>query len=385
MEEDEYNVPRADLKSRARTNRSALSRSHVPARQMTLRVLSNATTDEPSGYIGALDSMLNAMRQVGVATRLNHRLVAVYDAPEGGEGDMQLMWSDGSRTICSSVMLNIPRPALMNLKPDSITFRRVSPRKAELLRCNESADYASEVVKVYSIYQEPWWHTWLGISGGTYYPADSPTGPQLFIRYHDGPIHCESPGGQCSGALLVEYTGRACDLSRFCRLPNSTKSFADISLDEGWKKWKSTVRWQNAFYLDSISLDSNEHILTGDSPLATALHERLLEVHSQQLRSKGIDPLSVPQPSAVVVGVWPKYYSVESNAVPMPTQPIQSSRCLNGISLPDYSAQVRKPIEDRRLYVANNDFWFVDFSYDCCGGWWAEIPLRTAESVLYEH
>jgi hypothetical protein len=80
---------------------------------LTLRVLADRQTGEPVGYITAIEAMLRGLREVGVAKHLGTRLTAVYDAPVG-EGDsslMQLVWSDGSHTICERVLLNLPRNA----------------------------------------------------------------------------------------------------------------------------------------------------------------------------------------------------------------------------------------------------------------------------------
>eukprot|EP00966_Prymnesium_polylepis_P082677 1914375-Prymnesium_polylepis.1 len=124
--------------------------------------------------------MLRSMRAIGVTTYLGQRLTAVHDAPDG---EMQLVWSDGLDTVCKGVMLNLPRNALLSLDARSIVFSRVPPVTARLLRCTNENE-PDEIVKVYALYEEAWWRTWLGLRSGIFYPTPTPTGPQLFIRYH---------------------------------------------------------------------------------------------------------------------------------------------------------------------------------------------------------
>ena len=147
---------------------------------LTLRVLVDRHTGEAAGYITPIEEMLRSMRAIGVATYLEQRLSAVHDALDG---EMQLVWSDGLDTVCKAVMLNLPRNALLSLDARSIVFSRVSPVTARLLRCTNENE-PDEIIKVYALYEEAWWRTWLGLRGGIYYPAPTPTGPQLFIRYH---------------------------------------------------------------------------------------------------------------------------------------------------------------------------------------------------------
>eukprot|EP00966_Prymnesium_polylepis_P171444 3963653-Prymnesium_polylepis.2 len=313
-------------------------------------------------------------------------------------------------------MLNLPRPAILSLAPDSITFRRVEPETMDLLRCEpDDANYPIEVIKVYAVYNDAWWHTKLGLKAGTFYPKTGRDAPQLFIRYHDGPTHCHQGATDCSGALLVQYTGRQCAMSEFCRVPNSWRSekalraqstqrvaeggasrafgcdaaaaFADISMKEHWGWWDTVIQLQNAAYLRDAPSDINEYIADTDSSLSRALHATLLSAHAAHFKSKGIDPTTVLPPSATVVGRFPRAYHAETRMINIPVQPSIDLACLKGASLPEYSAHVRKPIADRRLYVANNDFWIGDeFAYAGRSGyWWAETTLKQAERILHEH
>jgi hypothetical protein len=204
-------------------------------------------------------------------------------------------------------------------------------------------------------------------------------------------MHCENSEvghstvlrGRCSGALLTQYTGRMCIRSKFCFVPNSTtKTFEDISIAEHWRVWSTVAEAQNRFYLEGAPRDRNVHIVRTNSSVARELHAKLLSVHSTHLAQMGIHPDDVPAPTAVVVG----YFLKDATILPYPTSPTTNLPCLGGVSQPEYARRVGKPIADRRLYLANNDWWLEDFTFDCCGtSRWAESSLRQAERNLLEH
>mmetsp|Transcript_79715 Transcript_79715/g.141123 ORF Transcript_79715/g.141123 Transcript_79715/m.141123 type:complete len:487 (+) Transcript_79715:62-1522(+) len=323
---------------------------------LVLHRLVDPTSRVSIGYGSALGVMMQQLSTRGVHMLLHHKLDAIYAL---GEHDVKLLWNEGSAipekvTRADVVFLNLPRHGLNNLAPDSVVFKESPALTQELFTCtaenygNESKEAA---VKVYLIYEDAWWLTILGLKEGEVHSLS--TDPPVYIRYHDGPTHCQ--GGRCRGALLVQYAH---------------------TLKEG-------SGWYMKFQPDVTEPKG----LFTEGPLLTQIHQKLLQMHAAMLRSKGVDPNQLAGPVAALVGFWP--HSKKVVLAPSP-DPLSFSThnlppCVNGMSSAKYWKQIRKPVASRQIFLANNDWWLEQSGIDLMPPYWAEVSLRTAERVLHDH
>lgn len=283
---------------------------------------------------------------------LRHRLKAFYAS---GPEDVKLLWAEGGETRSKGVFLNLPRHAVNALISDSVIFQEAPAQTKQLLRCsaelygNESTEAS---VKVYLIYEDAWWISKLNLDEGEVEALE--TNPPIYIRYHDGPTQCHQHG--CRGALLVQYAHM---------LETGAAWYMQFQRD-----WKQTLG-----------------VFTS-GPLLTEVHQKLMAMHADKLRAAGVAPDVVPKPTAAVVGFWSHAQQVVFAPAPDPLsfstgRPLPS--CLHGISPAVYWQQVRKPIQSRQIFLANNDWWLEEPSVDLMPPYWAEVSLRTAERVLHDH
>jgi len=325
---------------------------------LTLHKLMDPRLNSSAGYGTALDVMVAELRAAGAHLQLHKELDAVHAHPR--PTGAVLRWKDGGSTVADSVLLNLPRHALNRLSRDSLLFTDGRPLARALYNCSREtsqANYSAEAsVKVYLVYEDAWWRTRLGLVQGE---VHAPSDPPMYIRYHDGPVRCgEGAAPACAGALLVQYAH---------------------SLEAG-----------GGFYMPFRASKSTPlTVLRGEaSELPGLLHRKLLQMHAARLADAGIDPRSLAEPAAVVLGFWPHARDEILHPAPDPlsfsTAHGALPQCLHGVTSASYSEATRQPVVGRSLSVANNDWWLEESSVDLIAPYWAEVSLRVAERVLHD-
>jgi hypothetical protein len=326
---------------------------------LVLHKLVDPSTGDSAGYGSALVAMMKQLSAKGVQMFLGHKLDAIHGSgPRGAE----LVWAtegqQGSVTTYAEegVLLNLPRHALQALRPDSVIFQETTADTQQLFRCsaelygNESTEACA---KVYFVYEDAWWITKLGLVEGEVKSLE--TDPPIYIRYHDGPTQCHEK--LCRGALLVQYAH---------------------TREDG-------ASWYVQFQHD---VKQTLGVFTSGHAMLTAVHQKLMNMHAAALHAAGVDPDKVSKPTTAVVGFWQHAKEVILSPAPDPLtfsvgKPLPA--CLNGVSSASYWKQTRKPIQDRQIFIANNDWWLEESSLDLMPPYWAEVSLRTAERVLHDH
>jgi len=212
-------------------------------------------------------------------------------------------------------------------------------------------------VKVYAVYDDPWWLTKLGLQQGAF--SDVSTSPPLVGRYHDGPVHRDLSGKPVGpGALEAVYT---------------------------FSLMHPQIRWYVPFVRD---LAGEPLTITTDSALVEPLHAKLMAFHTAAFAAKGLNASQVPPPKQVVLGVWT---TDKLALLPSPTSSnmhamIKSDRCpeescLAGVTPTQYNSIISTPNPERRIHLANNDYTYTGFhNVPCC---WAEQSLRSVERTLH--
>lgn len=324
---------------------------------LVLHKLVDPTTGESAGYGSALVRMISHLSSMGVRMTLGHKLEAIRASDAQG---LKLLWATGrgseqSETDSDSVFLNLPRHAVKALSADSVIFQESPAQTQELLKCsaelygNQSTEAS---VKVYLIYEDAWWISKLGLREGEVHALT--TDPPIYLRYHDGPTQCHQHG--CRGALLVQYAHT---------LETGASWYMQFQRD-----WKQTLG-----------------IFTS-GPLLQEVHRKLMAMHVEMLYAAGMTPDDVVKPVAAFVGFWS--HAKQMSFAPAP-DPLECSTgkplppCLHGISPAVYWRQIRKPIQSRQIFLANNDWWLEEPSVDLMPPYWAEVSLRTAERVLHDY
>jgi len=145
-----------------------------------------------AGYATPIRVMAEQLATAGVRIFYEWELTGIYDAvqpsrdPAASPSSM-LHFAGGHTARAAAVLLNMPRVSIERLDPASTLFAK--ERAAQILRnCTpcDSKTATDLAVKVYAIYDDPWWITKLGLAEGTFTSVD--TNPPLVGRYHDGPV-----------------------------------------------------------------------------------------------------------------------------------------------------------------------------------------------------
>ena len=170
-----------------------------------------------AGYATPLRIMTKALTDAGVRMYYEHELTGLYDEPVAvearGEAPASMLhFAGGSVARAQAVLLNLPRAAVERLDPKSVLF--VPDHTAlpvQLLRnCSPctgpGVPSTSIAIKVYAIYDDPWWLTKLKLAEGNFVSKPSDPGPPLVGRYHDGPVRHDASGKVVGpGALEAVY------------------------------------------------------------------------------------------------------------------------------------------------------------------------------------
>ncbi|CAE8583443.1 unnamed protein product [Polarella glacialis] len=310
-----------------------------------------------AGYSAPIFRMLGEMIAVGVRVFYEHFLTGIYSdvAVPGGS---QLHFAGGAVASAKRVLLNLPRGAMERLDPQSSVFPASDQRGWSLLRnCTPCGDVITSNVKVYAIYDDPWWVTKLNLTEGLFTSVD--LDPPLVGRYHDGPVlHSASGEAIGPGALEAVYTF-------------------------------SSQHPQISYYHPFAPLMAVDPLsITTDPALLVPLHQRLMDFHAKAFAAVGLNASTIPQMTRVVLGVWTtdklatlpapassNFHAQVGDACP-------AELCLKGVSPEEYNEAISSPNAMANIHVANNDFAYTgDQGVPCC---WAEQSLKPVERTLHK-
>lgn len=219
---------------------------------------------------------------------------------------------------------------------------------------------ASLAVKVYAIYDDPWWITKLGIVEG-HFTHVSDTTP-LVGRYHDGPVTRDPTTGDPIGPAALE----------------AVYSYTFMTP-------------QIAYYVPFATSPGSEPLtVTTDDALLTPLHAALMDYHAAAFAAKGLNASDVPPMAKVALGVWTSdqfatLTNPASSNMHWMIARIGGSGCPKETCLPPtpsaYNAIISSPTS-RNIHLANNDYaWTGDHDVPCC---WAEQSLKSVERTLHK-
>jgi len=320
-----------------------------------------------AGYFTPIQLMLDDLSAAGARIYYDHELTGVYAGGVGGASSLH--FAGGQLVSAGAVLLNMPRLALRRLDPASIVFPPDTTSLSwQLLKnctpCLDPIGHPSApdpstylAVKVYALYDDPWWLTKLNLVEGSFRSTER--SPPLVGRYHDGPVR-NSPDGTPigPGALEAVYSYSVMDPS---------------------------IRFYEPF---AASPAEEPLTLTTDPALLLPLHEHLMDFHADAFAKVGITNATaqVPPPKQLVLGVWtsdplaalPQPFSNRMHSM-IDTCPLEP--CLEGVASTAYNAAVASPNPAANIHIANNDFALTgDQGVPCC---WAEQTLKSVERTLH--
>lgn len=326
---------------------------------------------ENSGYDTPIRTMLAELVALGTGVFYDHELTGVYEA---ADQQLSLHFAGGAVVGASAVLLNLPRAAIQRLDPTSALFPASSSDLSwQMLRnCTPCSDGKTPVgerlgVKVYAVYDDPWWISKLNLTDGNFKAVDG-SAPPLVGRYHDGPVR-HTAAGEAGTASVIG--------------PGALEAVYTYSFTTPQVEW----------YLPFAPLRADDPlVVTTDPALLEPLHARLMSFHAAAFAAKGLNASAVPGIDRVVMGVWtsdalarlPNPMSSNFRAMPVaaiadtcPAEP-----CLAGVSPQAYTAAVEAPNAHANIHIANNDYtWTMEQDVPCC---WAEQSLRAVEKTLHD-
>ena len=346
-----------------------------------LRRIVNPATGLPSGYVGAIDHMLDRMDPATVKV---FKQAALLDI-QLGEASFMLSFGD-NRTVRvprapagGAVMLNLPRNKLLAL-PSLPAF--APARTMSMLSCvkfdapssmfpNSTIDRATALTKAYLYYEDAFWYTKLNLTIGQYPknafdPLPTSLGVYIGVHWNDGPVKCEGAARtKCSGYLQVYYAAQ-----------NETFYYGTTRAPD-----------------EPLGITNAAGATRNERQVLETVHAALCEALSPVLKAKGIRSCSeLGAPSQLVVGAWSRPGAIpHDSGYTAPTKvywaPSISGSVANACGVPgltdkEYRETVLQPFgRDKPVYLANNDFVAQDVTYFY--GDWAEETLTQSERALY--
>ena len=325
-----------------------------------------------AGYATPIRRMLKDLEDAKVRIYYDHELTGLYDTAEvaASSKSTSLHFAGGATAVADAVLLNLPRVAIERLDPLSILFEAGPKAPAyQILRnctpCTDGSGGGSPstgdhlAVKVYAIYDDPWWVSKLGLREGNF--ADVSANPPLVGRYHDGPIlHDKKSGALGKGALEAVYT------------------FSFIHPEISW-------------YVPFAANPAGEPLtVTTDPTLLNDVHQRLMAFHKAAFQKVGINASTVPAMTTIALGVWTsdKYARGLTNPASanlhwqMKSASCPAEPCLATYTPQTYNKLIGTPNSNYNVHLANNDYsWTGDDNVPCC---WAEQSLKSVERTLHQ-
>jgi hypothetical protein len=321
------------------------------------------------GFGKPISTMLEQLAEAGARIVYNARLVSIVEEPSAGVGSMRLRFrgTHSSEVVVSSVILNLPRNALLGLSPESLLFSKSSAATRERLDCADNSKLGKQkmAVKGYLSYPEAWWLTRLNLTEGRreLVPTENQSLPLIQARYH---------GASSAACASASLEGRS-------SCPGVLEIVDDFELGCGSDYGKG-VCWYLQFWQDRDN--AFQRLRLEDSSAVAVVHEKLLELHSKDLAAAGVDISRVPPPSELYLGLW----LADSPLQPVPRMLGDNGpadyACLHGEDPTVFLDRLRAPLEDYSLLIANNDFTYSKNAHD---GDWAWASLASVERLMHEH
>lgn len=333
-----------------------------------LRRIVDPATGLPAGYATALDKMVENMKQAGVHIALNASLVDIQPA---SQKRANLHFKDGSVVQAGTVLLNLPRSALLSLPTVQST---AGERALKMMQCVKfdhpgnffkNMTFGNALTKAYAYYDDAWWANSdaLNMTQGQW-PANAfqaihtSVGIPIGIHFNDGPVICDSPGKGCRGFLEVYYS--VDKESFFSSLRGGPEEpFGELNASNG--------------------IDDQQKL--------TLLHRAIMEATGPLFTEKRVWQTGAP-PKLLIVGVWDRtgkgytaptkvYYSKQLG------DSMAKSCGVSGLTEDEYRNTILTPFGEHmpRVHVANND-WIAQ-EVEKMYGDWAEESLLQAERALH--
>jgi hypothetical protein len=389
-----------------------------------LRRIVDPETRLPSGYATAMHRMIEEMQEMGARVFTQTKLIQfefiehtsdVSKDPyvqlsfqHTASGHIETIPNNATTDPIDMVVLNLPRNKLFEVTgiQESLSTQSkqtigciVFDTPAELFgdetqkEMQSAQHFTTNLGKAYLFYNNAFWRTRMNETVGTWPPdvgfaaALTPEGVRLNVRWHDGPVMCESGDTtSCIGLLETYYS-----VSNETFYSSIPKSY-DEPLGSVWES---------------------------DGPAAQAIlqqaHTALVHSLKPLLEENGIDGDSLPPPSGLIVGIWHRptekyplgrgytaptkvlYYPPDSGLpdqacdVPGLTEELYRDIVLQPWKTNDlvgggdpkkhkYTNSAPNSIRDR-IFLVNNDFSCLDVRY--YWGDWAEESLLQAERAMF--
>ena len=323
------------------------------------KIVDSDAAENAAGYETPI-AMMTAAIESRVRIFYGFALASVDDGAI--DGGARLVFANGAAVEAAAVILNLPRKAITALhraKADSPLFRFdavAATLLADCVPCDRGEVF--EQLKVYLIYEAPWWRTTLGKLEGSFKETNST--PPFVGRFHDGPMLRDDDGGlKGSAALETVYT--------------------------------FNVRDPSIRYYDQFRNGTQDPLTrSADARLLAESHAKLLALLASDFEKAGVDPATVAPPTTAILGFWDEgtnaYLTppVSSNFRAMVGDVCPVETCLGDVDAHTYTMKVSNPTAGaRRIFVANNDFYWTGYQgTPCC---WAEQSLKMAELILKTH
>jgi len=332
-----------------------------------LRRIVDPVTGLPAGYATALETMVKIMADAGAHIGMGAQLADIQPAEQGGAN---LLFQDGSTVQAGTVLLNLPRSALLALPT---VHASVGDRTLKMMQCVKfdhpkqfftNMTFGDALSKAYAYYDDAWWvnSDSLNMTEGqwpknAFQAIETSVGIPIGLHFNDGPVICDSPGKGCRGFLEVYY-----------------------SVDK--ETFFSSLRTGPEEPFGELNASNPE-----DQAGLLKLHHAVMEATGPLFMEKQVIQPHTP-PSLLVVGVWSRtgqgytaptkvYYSKSMD------DSMEKACGVDGLTEKEYRDTILTPFKDKmpRVHVANND-WIAQEVENMYGDW-AEESLLQAERALY--
>jgi hypothetical protein len=312
------------------------------------------------GFAAPILKMLKQLSLAGATIVYNARLSKIEDLSGSNcTACISLGFEGGKVFRAKSVVLNLPRNALLNLTDTSAIFTEApggAKEAQDRIGCADNSPMGRKeyAVKAYLSYTDAWWLTKLNLTEGRRVnKSNSSSHPLVQVRYHGATtVQCSS-AQVCHGALEV---------------------VDDFELES------PGLSWYLQFQEDLLDAFGR---FGASSPAAVALHSKVMAMHAEDLLAASVNPKDIAPPTELLVGFWradailqscPHLFQVGADPATYP--------CLKGEPPATFLDKLQKPAPNLNIFIANNDFWYSPEFHD---GDWAQSSLISVERVLFQY
>ena len=387
-----------------------------------------------AGYATPVRKMAAELAAAGVRIFYHHEMTGIYDDDaaaalvEAPAASSMLHFAGGAVARARAVLLNLPRVAIERLDPASVLFGTdpLAPPFQVLRNCTPCTGDVGKgnvglAVKVYALYDDPWWLTKLNLSEGTF--TDVGAAPPRVCWFLRSRLPCLTTPPHRPVRWLPRLSSlllnpeRSLSRLKACRCPRSspqaapklsflppstrlvgryhdgpvTRDASGRPVGPGALEAVYTFTFQHPeieWYVPFAADPAGDPLtLTTDPALVGPVHARLMAYHAHAFAAKGLNASDVPSPAKIALGLWTsdRFAQLSNPASANLHWMIQScpaEACLDGTTPRQYNALIGAPSAARDIHIANNDFtWTGDDDVPCC---WAEQSLKSVERTLHK-